>query len=533
MSPRYIPALCIVLLVVAFGIDLVTPQLFVAAILLDAPIVLSSFTRSRSFTTWLVVAALAANALAGYVNGVMDHYHWDAIGIGDRLLAAASILCVGFLSVGIQESAQRAGVLVARQLQSQRESALRRAFDVIRSSINPEYVYRAIVRESIGALDVDAALLYISESTAQAAAMLEFERGGADVTVTQDRPPPELLSLITRAQDEGEVLAFGRGDAFGRLILDTLKADYALTAPLVDRSRRYGVLIVARKSGSAAFDAEARALMRAFCEQAGNALSQAHLFVQLAEKNDEFAEANRELAARSDVIRDIVYALSHDLRTPLAAAQMTIRQALDGAYGPLPEAYRDILRQSLSSNDELQRLAETLLLVASYESNEQSRIREPVDLAALAPSVLAELRPLWSAKNIDAAFRLEPGEAEPVVRGDEGELRRVLINLVANAVAWTPEGGTVTIVVAAANGTVQVRVEDDGYGVPEALRPALFGRLVNRQPRRGAGSGLGLYIVRRIVENHGGRVSYSPREPRGSTFTVELPAAAAASAAGR
>jgi signal transduction histidine kinase len=212
---------------------------------------------------------------------------------------------------------------------------------------------------------------------------------------------------------------------------------------------------------------------------------------------------------------------------------MTIRQALDGAYGPISNAYRDILKQSLSSNDELQRLAETLLLVASYESNEQSRVREPVDLAVLAPSVLAELRPLWSSKNIDAGYRLEPPGADAIVRGDEGELRRALINLVANALTWTPEGGTVTIVLTVEETKAFVRVEDDGYGVPEAQRAGLFGRLVNRQPRRGAGSGLGLYIARRIVENHGGKVSYAPREPRGSTFTIELPLAVAVSPVGR
>ncbi len=526
MSTRYIPALCVVLMLGAFGIDLATPQLFVAAILFDVPIVLSSFTGERRFTLGLVVAALIANTAAGYVNGVQDHYHWDAIGIGDRFLSAASILLVGFLSVGTQQNALQAGELAARQRQARRESLLRRAIDAMRSSINPEYVQRTIVRESIGALDADLATLFSEPSEAQVSATLKFSRDAADVTLDQDRPPPELLSLIARAQDEGDVVSLTRGDAFGRLILDTLGADFALAGPLVDRSHTFGVLVVARREPSPNFDAELRAATRAFMDQASVALSQANLFVQLAQRNEEFATANHALAARSGVIRDIVYALSHDLRTPLAAAQMTMRQALDGAYGPLPEPYREILRQSIVSNEELQRLAETLLLVARYESGEQSRVREPLDVAELARSVLTEMQSLSASKHLTASVRVEPPGASAEVTGDEGELRRALINLVANAVTWTPEGGTIEVRVLARDGEIEVDVIDDGFGVPEAMRPALFGRFVGDGARRGAGSGVGLYIVRRIVEGHGGRVAYAPRDPRGSVFTIELPRSA-------
>lgn len=522
VNPRYVAPTCIVLTLAAFGIDLATPQLLVAAILFDVPIVLSSFTGSRRFTMVLVGSALAANALAGYVNGVQDHYHWDAIGIGDRFLSATSILLVGFLSVGLQENAVRLGELAARQRQGQREGALRRSIDAMRSSINPEFVRRTIVRECVGALDADAATLF-SEQAEFPATTLKYARGSADVVVDRDRPPFELLSLVARAQAGRDVVALGRGDAFGRLILDALGADYALASPLVDRSRTFGVLVAARRAGGVPFDAETRDAMRAFADQAGAALSQASLFVQLAEKNEEFAAANRALAARSEVIRDLVYALSHDLRTPLAAARMTIRQALDGAYGVLPEPYRALLRQSLISNDELQRLAETLLLVARYESGEESHVRETVDLRALAEAVLAELRPLWESKSIRTAIRVEPPDADACVAGDEGELRRALVNLTANAVTWTPEGGTIEVQAAVGPHEVEIRVADDGYGVPEALRASLFGRLAAREPRRGAGSGLGLYIVRRIVESHGGRVAYAPREPRGSVFTLVLP----------
>ncbi len=92
--------------------------------------------------------------------------------------------------------------------------------------------------------------------------------------------------------------------------------------------------------------------MRAFAEQAAMALEQARLFTQLGERNEEIARQKDELTERSDVIRDIVYALAHDLRTPLAAAHVTMNQALSGAYGELPERYSEILKTALAANDE-------------------------------------------------------------------------------------------------------------------------------------------------------------------------------------
>jgi signal transduction histidine kinase len=227
---------------------------------------------------------------------------------------------------------------------------------------------------------------------------------------------------------------------------------------------------------------------------------QASLFVEVARKNEELEQANRAIEERVQIIRDIVYALSHDLRTPLSAAAMTLQQALDGKYGTLPEQYREILRRSIESNSELRRLAETLLIVAKYESGEQSKERGPVKLGKVARSVVDELDPMWHSKGI----RLRVGDDESAVAaGDSSEIRRAVMNLVANAVSWTPEGGTIAVRVRSDGETVSLSVEDDGYGVPPSERDALFQRLPERPAARsGSGCGLGLYIVRRIAENH-------------------------------
>ncbi|HKU67827.1 MAG TPA: HAMP domain-containing sensor histidine kinase [Candidatus Baltobacteraceae bacterium] len=341
MRERPLRIACVGLLAAAWALDLVSPQLFVVAILLTIPIALSSIVLDQRFTYFLIIAALAADVSAGWYNSYVEHV--NIIAVGDRLLAALSIVLVGVLSIKAQQAALHAGELAERQ-------------------------------------------------------------------------------------------------------------------------------------------------------------------------------------ARADVVRDLIYALSHDLRTPLAAARMTLQQALEGRYGDLPDAYKTILKSSIASNEELGRLAETLLLVARYESGEHSQMREPVDIADVARRVVTELRPLTDSK----AIEVDHGAISPNslrIEGDETEIRRAITNLVANAVTWTPHGGHIIVSTVAGNGEVSVRVADDGYGVSPAVRGMLFQRFISGA-RQGTGSGLGLYIVRRIAEGHCGTVTYEAAQPQGSIFTLTLPLAA-------
>jgi len=497
---------CILTLAAAFVIDLLTPQEFVAAILLDVPIVLSSLGDSRRFTFGLVVAALAANVIAGYFNGVTDHYHWAAIGIGDRILAGLSIVFVGYLGGAVQDEAQRAGRNKALGQRAQREAELRAALERVRGSLSPDLVVRAIAREAVDLLGGSAARLVFPDD----GTVLVARRGEPNVELDETRPTPSVASLVARTLDEGDVVSVRASDALGRLVLDDLAAPAAIALPIVDRDRRFGVAVVLFAEVD---DDDSRVpLARAFARQAASALAQARLFEQLADRNEALEE-------RSAVIRDLVYALSHDLRTPLAALAMTMRQAQHGDYGALPGAYRTILEHSIVATDDVARLAETLLLVARFESGEHRSERLPVDLGELAAQIAAEFAAMANVAGV--SLRVE-GHVPPLA-GDRSDLRRAVTNLVANAIAHTPSGGTVTIALAQEDGAHVVRVIDDGYGVEPAARARLFTRFAPGESRRGGGTGLGLYIVGRVATAAGGTAGYEPNSPRGSIFWMRLP----------
>jgi signal transduction histidine kinase len=208
------------------------------------------------------------------------------------------------------------------------------------------------------------------------------------------------------------------------------------------------------------------------------------------------------------------------LRTPLAALGMTMRQARGGAYGQLPPAYTEILDRSITATDDVARLAETLLLVARFESGDRRPERGSVDLVELARQIAGELEALAQAYGVNVSVE---AQAALFTIGDRDDLRRAITNLVANALQHGVAGGTVTIALWRDAQGARLSVTDDGYGVTPEARPQLFHRFARGNGRRGGGSGLGLYIVRRVAQETGGNVEYAPREPRGSTFTLTLP----------
>lgn len=216
---------------------------------------------------------------------------------------------------------------------------------------------------------------------------------------------------------------------------------------------------------------------------------------------------------------EFVYRLTHDLRTPLVAADRMFTLLERGKYGMLPAPCQEVITTMQGSNFDLLQMTNTLLEIYKYEAGQKALAYTTFDLKELVESVVDELRPLAEAK--DLALKVKGKKKALPVSGARIELRRVLTNLVGNAIKFT-DNGHIQIALDRTDEVIHLQVEDTGCGISEAEQPIVFEREFQGSHRY-SGNGLGLNLVRQIVEAHQGTVEVHSTLGKGSQFKVCLP----------
>ena len=219
-------------------------------------------------------------------------------------------------------------------------------------------------------------------------------------------------------------------------------------------------------------------------------------------------------------MRQFSTALAHELRTPLAALRGEIELALRASRDP---QVHQALGSQIEEIDRLTRLIDHVLTLARAESGQIPLTFGAVDLGALAVSLVDQLEPVANARTIE--LRCESATSV-LARGDAGWLERLLINLLDNAIKFTPEGGRVIVRVSRDGQLAQLDVVDSGIGMTPDVAAHVFERFYQADASRSSGSGgagLGLSLVKWIVDRHHGHITVESRPGHGSTFTVKLP----------
>jgi signal transduction histidine kinase len=213
--------------------------------------------------------------------------------------------------------------------------------------------------------------------------------------------------------------------------------------------------------------------------------------------------------------------VSHDLRTPLTRLRGTAEMAL--AAAPDVDRYREALADCVEESDRVLVMLNTLMDISEAESGAMQLQREPVVLSTIVDRALDLYHDVADAKGVT----LHVGKRdEVVVSGDRTRLEQVAANLIDNAVKYTPAGGRVDVAIGREDGRAMLEVSDTGSGIPEPELPRIWDRLFRGDTSRTErGLGLGLSLVKAIVEAHGGTVGVTSEIGKGSTFTVSLPAA--------
>ena len=233
----------------------------------------------------------------------------------------------------------------------------------------------------------------------------------------------------------------------------------------------------------------------------------------------------REVTAdrRLERLRDaFVTAVSHELRTPLTSVSGFL-ELLGDEEDSLALTGRTYLTAARRGTARLQRIVEDLLLVAQIEADLLELHTEPVDLAELAAEAVEDARAAATEKRVSITLETE---GPLFLEADAARLRQVLDNLLSNAIKYTPTGGAVVLSTSDSDGRRRIEVSDNGIGVPHDELGQLFSRFyrASTATRRAIpGTGVGLVIVRAIVEGHGGTISLESKEGEGTRVTVTLP----------
>ena len=210
---------------------------------------------------------------------------------------------------------------------------------------------------------------------------------------------------------------------------------------------------------------------------------------------------------------------SHELRTPISTMRTAAEVTLSQSRRDETE-YREALAAVAQQSARLARLVDDMLVLARADAGGYPMVRTEVDVDAIVDDCVREFAPRAQAKQIRLTSRVQPMS----VTADEALLRRLVGNLLNNAIAYTPNGGSVDVGILEDAGCVRIQVTDSGPGIPAEERERVFERFVRLDPARArGGAGLGLAIARWIAEAHGGQVELLSSGPQGSVFAATIP----------
>ena len=246
-------------------------------------------------------------------------------------------------------------------------------------------------------------------------------------------------------------------------------------------------------------------------------------FVRKPFQIDELQARVRSMLRLKETIdqrENFVSCLTHDLRTPLVAANRMLNLIEGEAFGDVSDEQKEAIANIVSSNQNLLEMLNKLLETHHYELGQKILSSIPVDLEQLITSVITELKPLIEEKAIELETNISPVS---LVKGDRLELRRVLTNIIGNAIKFT-DRGKIEVFLSQNDNKVQIRVKDSGIGISPQEQQIVFQRFHQGNHRR-SGKGLGLYLCQQIVHAHGGTIAIESEVGKGSTFIIDLPKA--------
>jgi GAF domain-containing protein len=400
--------------------------------------------------------------------------------------------------------------------------ALGEVGQAVSSTLDLETVLTRIVSYAVQLSGTDGGAIYEYDERSEEFLLRATDHMEEELISALRANPPRLGDgVVGRAASSHEpiqIADISQAHAYAprmRQILGRYGFRASLAVPLLREERIIGALVVRRKS-TGEFRPEVVDLMKTFATQSVLAMQNARLFREIEDKGRQIEAANRH---KSEFLAN----MSHELRTPLNAIIGFSEVLLDPSLEVSKEEQSQFLTDVLSSGKHLLGLINEVLDLAKIEAGKMELQIEPAFLQDVAEAVSNTMRSLAVKKSID--LRVDSDERLAAFPMDGARVKQVLLNLVANAIKFTPEGGRVWVRAGAKDGTARVEVGDTGPGIPVEDQERIFLEFQQAGSDAGKpqGTGLGLALAKKLVEMHGGRIWVNSEVGKGSRFFFTLP----------
>ncbi len=250
----------------------------------------------------------------------------------------------------------------------------------------------------------------------------------------------------------------------------------------------------------------------------------ANLQQRISEATSELRASNAQLRRLDEAKDEFVSMASHQLRTPLTSVKGYISMVIEGDVGKITPTQKHLLNEAFNSSERMVHLINDFLNVSRLQTGKFIIDSRPIDLAKVVQEELESLESNASTRNLKFKYKIP--KKFPVMDLDEGKMRQVIMNFADNAIYYSKEGKTIEVSLSADGNRCRFMVKDKGIGVPVAERAQLFTkfyRATNARRQRPDGTGVGLFLAKKVINAHGGDVIFESEEGKGSTFGFSLP----------
>ncbi len=411
---------------------------------------------------------------------------------------------------------------------------------LISTTLDEEEIFKKIEEKHITELGFDRALAFSkdAEDSYHIKIAIGYTIDNASRILKEFLNTPLIMEKVLDKNKIFSSMDTDRTSKENARFLSLLGLSSFICAPIMQKNGAIGGLILGCESAYTHLTEGDKDLVYILATQIGQALENAKLFEETWRSHQELEhkvqQRTKELTAALEEIKiiskrksDFISAVSHELRTPLTSIKGYASILAMGKLGELPPAAKERVEKINTHSDNLSQLINNLLDISRIESGRAELKFEPLNLKTLIDSIADMLAPPMKDKNIE--FVVDIPKDLPPVKADKSQVERVFINLIGNAIKFTPTAGRITIKAKTADDNmIQIYCIDNGIGIPEKDLVKLgeeFYRIDNEVNQKVKGTGLGLSLVKSIVEAHKGKLTVSSQLNRGSTFSFTLPKA--------